>query len=73
VLNAGTTIGGSQPGAGGCARQRGHHAETQIETEPGPDIQFLNNRMQFEGTVYSRKITTCCFNRRTIPSGGIAN
>jgi TonB-dependent starch-binding outer membrane protein SusC len=74
VLNAGTTIGG-QPSLvqAGVRGNVGITPETQIETEAGTDIQFLNNRVQFEGTVYSRKINNLLLQPATIPSGGIAN
>ncbi len=74
VLNAGTTIGG-QPSLvqAGIRGNVGIKPETQTEYEAGTDIQFLNNRMQFEGTWYSRRITDLLLQPATIPSGGIAN
>ncbi len=74
VLNAGTTIGG-QPSLvqAGIRGNVGIKPETQTEFETGTDIQFLNNRMQFEGTAYSRRITDLLLQPATIPSGGIAN
>jgi TonB-linked SusC/RagA family outer membrane protein len=73
VLNAGTTIGGQpslvQAGVRGNATIK---PEVQTELEAGTDIQFLNNRMQFEGTWYTRKITDLLLQPATIPSGGIA-
>jgi len=74
VLNAGTTIGGQpslvQAGVRGNVDIK---PETQQELEAGTDIQFLNNRMQFEGTWYNRKITDLLLQPATIPSGGITN
>ena len=74
VLNAGTTIGGSpslvQAGVRGNV---GIKPEVQTELEAGTDIQFLNNRVQFEGTWYNRKITDLLLQPATIPSGGITN
>jgi TonB-dependent starch-binding outer membrane protein SusC len=74
VLNAGTTIDG-QPSLvqAGVRGNVGIKPETQTELELGSDIQFLNNRMQFEGTWYNRRITDLLLQPATIPSGGISN
>jgi TonB-linked SusC/RagA family outer membrane protein len=74
VLNAGTTLGGTptlvQAGVRGNA---GIKPETLDEIEGGADITFLNRRLNFEGTYYSRKITDLLLQPATIPSGGITN
>lgn len=74
VLNAGTTLGGTptlvQAGVRGNA---GIKPETLNEIEGGADITFLNRRLNFEGTYYSRKITDLLLQPATIPSGGITN
>jgi len=74
VLNTGATIGGIptlvQAGVAGNANIT---PETLNEIEAGSDITFLNRRLQFEGTWYSRKITNLLLQPATIPSGGITN
>ncbi len=73
VLNTGTTIGGIptlvQAGVAGNANIK---PETLNEIEAGTDVTFLNQRLQFEGTWYSRRITDLLLQPATIPSGGIA-
>jgi TonB-linked SusC/RagA family outer membrane protein len=74
VLNAGSTIGGTPtlvkaPVAGNPNIK----PETLEETEAGTDVTFLNQRLQFEGTWYSRRITDLLLQPATIPSGGITN
>ena len=72
VLNAGNTIGGNpslvQANVAGNATIT---PETLQELEAGTDITFLNRRVQFEGTWYSRRITDLLLQPATIPSGGI--
>jgi len=46
--------------------------ETLSEIELGMDLTLLNRRVQFEGTVYRRKITDLLLQAATIPSGGYA-
>lgn len=46
--------------------------ETLSEIEGGIDVTFANRRLQFEGTVYRRKITDLLLQPATIPSGGFA-
>ena len=74
VLNAGNTIGGNpslvQAAVAGNATIT---PETLHELEAGTDITFMNRRLQFEGTWYSRKITDLLLQPATIPSGGIGN
>jgi len=74
VLNTGTTIGGNpslvQAAVAGNA---GIKPETLNEIEAGTDITFMNNKLQFEGTWYSRRITDLLLQPATIPSGGIGN
>src|SRR6266576_1806310 len=74
VLNTGATIGGLaslvQAGIAGNATIK---PETLHELEAGTDITFMNRRLQFEGTWYSRKITDLLLQPATIPSGGITN
>jgi len=74
VLNAGTSIGGTPtlvqaPVAGNPNIK----PETSTEIEAGTDVTFLNRRLQFEGTWYSRRITDLLLQPATIPSGGITN
>src|SRR5206468_1831558 len=47
--------------------------ETLTEIEAGTDVTFINRRLQFEGTGYSRKITDLLLQPATIPSGGLTN
>ncbi|HVH68679.1 MAG TPA: SusC/RagA family TonB-linked outer membrane protein [Gemmatimonadales bacterium] len=74
VLSAGTSIGGTptlvQATVAGNPNIK---PETLNEIEGGADITFLNRRLQFEGTYYSRKITDLLLQPATIPSGGIGN
>ena len=44
--------------------------ETLTEIEAGMDVTFANRRLQFEGTLYRRKITDLLLQPATIPSGG---
>ncbi|HEV8599775.1 MAG TPA: hypothetical protein VGQ69_10475, partial [Gemmatimonadales bacterium] len=46
--------------------------ETLSEVEVGTDITLLNRKLQFEGTLYRRKITNLLLQPSTIPSGGYA-
>ncbi len=74
VLNAGNTLGGTptlvQAGVRGNV---GIKPETSNEWEAGSDVQFLNRRLQFEGTWYNKRITDLLLQPATIPSGGLAN
>src|SRR4029077_880708 len=58
VLNTGNNLGGTptlvQAGVRGNADIT---PETSNEYEAGSDVQFLNRRLQFEGTYYNKKIT----------------
>jgi len=73
VFNTGPTMGGLpslvQAGVAGNANIK---PETLHEIEAGTDVTFLNRRLQFEGTWYSRKITDLLLQPATIPSGGLA-
>ncbi len=73
VLNAGNTYGGTptlvQAGVRGNA---GITPESSNEWEAGTDVQFLNRRLQFEGTYYNKTITDLLLQPATIPSGGLA-
>ena len=74
VLNAGNTYGGTptlvQAGVRGNANIT---PETSNEWEAGSDVQFLNRRLQLEGTYYNKKITDLLLQPATIPSGGLTN
>jgi outer membrane receptor protein involved in Fe transport len=74
VLNAGSLIGGTptlvQAAVAGNPNIK---PETLTEIEGGTDVTFLNRRLQFEGTWYSRRITDLLLQPATIPSGGIVN
>jgi TonB-linked SusC/RagA family outer membrane protein len=74
VLRTGTNIGGNatlvQAAVAGNPNIR---PETLTEIEAGADVTFLNRRLQFEGTGYSRTITTLLLQPATIPSGGLTN
>jgi outer membrane receptor protein involved in Fe transport len=74
VLNAGNTYGGTptlvQAGVRGNA---GITPESSNEWEAGTDVQFLNRRLQFEGTYYNKTITDLLLQPATIPSGGLSN
>ena len=74
VLNAGNTLGGTptlvQAGVRGNVLIT---PETSNEWEAGTDVQFLNRRLQFEGTYYNKKITDLLLQPATIPSGGLTN
>jgi TonB-linked SusC/RagA family outer membrane protein len=47
--------------------------ETLREIEGGIDATLINNRVQFEGTYYRRKITDLLLQPATIPSGGVGS
>jgi len=74
VLNTGNNLGGTptlvQAGVRGNADIT---PETSNEYEAGSDVQFLNRRLQFEGTYYNKKITNLLLQPATIPSGGLTN
>jgi len=74
VLNTGPTIGGIPTlVTAGVAGNANITPETLNEIEAGTDITFLNRRLQFEGTWYSRRITDLLLQPVTIPVGGITN
>ncbi|HVH09959.1 MAG TPA: SusC/RagA family TonB-linked outer membrane protein [Gemmatimonadales bacterium] len=72
VLNAGSTISGTptlvQATVAGNPNVK---PETLTEIEGGADVSFVNRRLEFEGTAYSRRITDLLLQPATIPSGGI--
>ena len=74
LLRTGTNIGGTatlvQAAVAGNANIK---PETLTEIEAGTDVTFINRRLQFEGTGYSRKITDLLLQPATIPSGGLTN
>src|SRR5437879_1535021 len=74
VLNSGNVLGGTptlvQAGVRG---NDGITRGTSNEYEAGTDVQFLNRRLQFEGTWYDKKITDLLLQPATIPSGGLTN
>jgi TonB-linked SusC/RagA family outer membrane protein len=74
VFNTGPTMGAIpsliQAGVAGNANIK---PETLHEVEAGTDVTFLNRRLQFEGTWYSRRITDLLLQPATIPSGGLGN
>jgi TonB-linked SusC/RagA family outer membrane protein len=74
VLNTGPTIGGLPSLViAGVAGNATITPETLQELEAGTDITFLNRRLQFEGTWYSRRITDLLLQPATPPVGGITN
>jgi TonB-linked SusC/RagA family outer membrane protein len=74
VLNTGPTIGGIPTLVQALVAGNGNiKPETLNEIEAGTDVTFLNRRLQFEGTLYSRRITDLLLQPATIPTGGIAN
>ena len=74
VLNTGATIGGIPTLVqAAVAGNKTIKPETLNEIEAGTDVTFLNRRLQFEGTWYSRRITDLLLQPATIPSGGITN
>jgi TonB-linked SusC/RagA family outer membrane protein len=74
VLNTGPTIGGIPTLVQALVAGNGNiKPETLNEIEAGTDVTFLNRRLQFEGTWYSRRITDLLLQPATIPTGGIAN
>jgi TonB-dependent receptor-like protein len=72
TLASGGLIGGTatlvQAGTAGNTNIK---PETLTEIEAGADVTFLDRRLRFEGTWYSRKITDLLLTPATIPSGGI--
>ena len=73
VLNAGNNLGGNatlvQAGVRGNA---GITPESSNEWEAGTDVQFVNRRLQLEGTYFNKTITDLLLQPATIPSGGLA-
>src|SRR5439155_7701173 len=74
LLRTGTNVGGNatlvQATTAGNADIK---PETLTEIEAGAEVTILHQRLQFEGTGYTRKITDLLLQPATIPSGGITN
>ncbi|MGH7559439.1 MAG: SusC/RagA family TonB-linked outer membrane protein [Gemmatimonadales bacterium] len=72
LLASGGVIGGNatlvQAGTAGNPQVK---PETLSEIEGGIDLTLANRRLQFEGTLYRRKITDLLLQPATIPSGGL--
>src|SRR5205823_14608104 len=74
LLTVGAAIGGTEtPVQAGTLGDSIIKPETLTEIEAGADVTFLRQRLQFEGTWYSRRITDLLLQPATIPSGGITN
>jgi TonB-linked SusC/RagA family outer membrane protein len=72
TLASGGLIGGTATLVqAGTAGNTSIKPETLTEIEAGADVTFLDRRLRFEGTWYSRKITDLLLTPATIPSGGI--